>query len=52
MVNAPKKGWYLIYSDGRLIDNPKDWIIVPDKAMPAIKKIIEWVNEDCEFNEE
>ena len=25
MVNAPKKGWYLIHSDGRVINNPKDW---------------------------
>lgn len=42
-VKAPPAGWYLIHVDGRVVDNPKDWITVPDEAMPAVRFIIEEV---------
>ncbi len=42
----PPAGWYLIHSDGRVVDNPKDWITVPDEAMPAVRFIIEEVERD------
>ena len=42
----PPAGWYLIHSDGRLVDNPKDWQKVPDEAMPAVRFIIEEVEKD------
>lgn len=49
MINAaktPPEGWYLVHTDGRLVDNPKDWQKVPDEAMPAVKFIIEEVERD------
>ncbi len=45
-VKAPPDGWYLIHVDGCVVDNPKDWITVPDEAMPAVRFIIEEVERD------
>lgn len=45
-MKAPPAGWYLIHVDGRVVDNPKDWITVPDEAMPAVRFIIEEVERD------
>lgn len=45
-VKALPDGWYLIHVDGCVVDNPKDWITVPDEAMPAVKFIIEEVERD------
>ena len=45
-VKAPPDGWYLIHLDGCVVDNPKDWITVPDEALPAVRFIIEEVERD------
>lgn len=49
MINAaktPPEGWYIVHTDGHLVDNPKDWQKVPDEAMPAVRFIIEEVEQD------
>lgn len=37
---------FIVKWDGRLVDNPKDWIEIPEKAMPVVMFIIEEVERD------
>lgn len=37
---------FIVKWDGRLVDNPKDWIEIPEKAMPAVMFIIEEVRSN------
>lgn len=37
---------FIVGWDGNLLDNPKDWIEIPEKAMPAVMFIIKEVQTD------
>lgn len=45
-ITKGKPAIFIVGWDGNLLDNPKDWIEIPEKAMPAVMFIIKEVKED------